>query len=337
MRSRGFTLPGMGSRMMEQQSVPILIAVADPADRKALGKALADAGHRKVVTVADGRKAVAAMAGELFPIVIVDSRLSGMDGFELCRTLRARDLPGYVYILMLTRGNRKSEILKGLEAGADTHLARPFDPADLAARLKAALRVIDLERSLRLTNEEVRALSIRDPLTGIFNRVYLTERLHQEIKRSQRYGHPLSIVMSDIDHFKDVNDQHGHRAGDQILKDFVNRIAGSIRIDVDWMARYGGEEFLIVLPETDLPSACIVAERLRRLVAETPFRLRGKELRITSSFGVASYRSVRQSEKVSFDGLMEQADEFLYQAKREGRNAVRGARPVGPEMKGCAA
>src|SRR5512136_1162150 len=228
----------MGSRVMKQQSVPILIAVEDPADRKALGKALADAGYRKVVTVADGRKAVAAMAGELFPIVIVDSRLSGMDGFDLCRTLRARDIPGYVYILMLTRGNRKSEILKGLEAGADTHLARPVEPAELTARLKAARRVIDLERSLRLTNEEVRALSIRDPLTGIFNRVYLMERLPQELERSQRYGHPLSVIMCDIDHFKEVNDQHGHRAGDQILKDIVNRIAGSIRIDVDWIARY---------------------------------------------------------------------------------------------------
>jgi diguanylate cyclase (GGDEF)-like protein len=199
------------------------------------------------------------------------------------------------------------------------------------------MRVIDLERSLRLTNEEVRALSIRDPLTGIFNRVYLTERLHQEIKRSQRYGHPLSIVMSDIDHFKDVNDRHGHRAGDQILKVFVSRIAGSIRIDVDWMARYGGEEFLIVLPETDLPSACIVAERLRRLVAEAPFPLKGGECRITASFGVTSYSPALQVERINLDQLMEQADEFLYEAKREGRNTVRGARPVGPETKGCTA
>jgi len=259
-----------------------------------------------------------------------------MDGFELCRTLRARNLPGYVYILMLTRGNRKSEILKGLEAGADGHLARPVDPADLDARLKAARRVIDLERRLRLSHEEVRALSIRDPLTGIFNRVYLTERLHQEIKRSQRYGHPLSVIMCDIDHFKDVNDLHGHRAGDQVLKDFVSRIAGSIRIDVDWMARYGGEEFLIVLPETDLPSSYIVAERLRRLVAEAPFHLKGGEFRITASFGVTSYRPVLQAERITLDQLMEQADEFLYQAKREGRNAVRGARAVGPETKGCA-
>ena len=330
-------LRGAVSRMAEQRSIPILVAAEVPSDREGLKKALADAGYRKVVTVTNGPEAVSAMAGEFFPVVIAGSRLSGMNGSEMCRTLRAGIRPGYVYVMMLTRGNRKAEILKALEAGADTHLARPVDPADLAARLKAALRVIDLERSLRLKNEEVRALSIRDSLTGTFNREYLTERLQQELKRSQRYGHPLSLIMCDIDHFKDVNDRYGHRAGDQILKDFVSRIAGSIRIDVDWIARYGGEEFLIVLPETDLASACIVAERLRRLVGEAPFRLRGREIGITSSFGVASCDPARQPGKVSFDGLMEQADRFLYQAKREGRNAVRGARPVGPETKGFAA
>ena len=329
-------MPGRVARMIEQ-SVPVLIAVENPTDRTGLEKILTDAGYREVVSVASGLKAVVALAAEFFPIVITGSRLSGMDGFELCRYIRARNKPGYVYILMLTRGNRKSEILKGLEAGADAHLAKPVEPDELAARLRAARRVIDLERSLRLTNDEVRALSIRDPLTGIFNRVYLMERLPQELKRSQRYGHALSVIMCDIDHFKDVNDQHGHRAGDQILKDFVGRIAGSIRIDVDWIARYGGEEFLIVLPETDLPSSYIVAERLRRLIAESPFRLKGKELSITSSFGVASYQPVRQGEKVSYDLLMEQADEFLYKAKREGRNTVRGASAHEPETKGCAA
>ena len=330
-------LRGAVSRMAEQRSIPILVAAEVPSDREGLKKALADAGYRKVVTVTNGPEAVSAMAGEFFPVVIAGSRLSGMNGSEMCRTLRAGIRPGYVYVMMLTRGNRKAEILKALEAGADTHLARPVDPADLAARLKAALRVIDLERSLRLKNEEVRALSIRDSLTGTFNREYLTERLQQELKRSQRYGHPLSLIMCDIDHFKDVNDRYGHRAGDQILKDFVGRMAGSIRIDVDWIARYGGEEFLIVLPETDLASACIVAERLRRLVGEAPFRLRGREIGITSSFGVASCDPARQPGKVSFDGLMEQADRYLYQAKREGRNAVRGARLVGPETKGFAA
>ncbi len=322
---------------MIEQAVPVLVAVENPTDRAGLENILADAGYGEVVTVANGLKAVVALATRFFPIVIAGPRLSGMDGFELCRYIRARNLPGYCYILMITRGNRKFEILKGLEAGADAHLAKPVEPAELAARLKAARRVIDLERSLRLTNEEVRALSIRDPLTGIFNRVYLMERLPQEMKRSQRYGHPLSVIMCDIDHFKEVNDQHGHRAGDQILKDFVSRIAGSIRIDVDWIARYGGEEFLIVLPETDLSSSYIVAERLRRLVADTPFRLKGRDLCITSSFGVTSYRPARQGEKVSSDLLMEQADKFLYQAKHEGRNAVRGANAHEPEMKGFVA
>ncbi len=321
---------------MVEQSIPILIAVDDPADRAGLEKVLAGAGYRKVVTVSNGLKAAAALTGGIFSVVIAAPRLAGMDGYELCRSIRARSLPGYIYVLMLTRRNRKAEIIRALEAGADASLARPVEPAELVARLRAARRVIDLERSLRLTNEEVRALSIRDALTGIFNRVYLTERLAQELKRSQRYGHPLSLIMCDIDHFKEVNDQHGHRAGDQILKDLVARIAGSIRIDVDWMARYGGEEFLIVLPETDLASAYIVAERLRRLVSETPFRLKAHNLVITSSFGVTSYRPGGHGEKVSFDGLMEQADQFLYQAKREGRNAVRGARVLEFDAKGCA-
>ena len=126
---------------MTLQPVSVLIAISNPSDRTGLEKILADAGYRKVASVANGLKAVAAMAVEFFPIVIIGPQLSGMDSCELCRTLRARSLPGYVYILMLTRGNRKAEILKGLEAGADAHLADPVDPAGLIARLEAARRI----------------------------------------------------------------------------------------------------------------------------------------------------------------------------------------------------
>jgi diguanylate cyclase (GGDEF)-like protein len=260
-----------------------------------------------------------------------------MDGYELCRALRARGGATYVYVLLIAGGRRRDRVLRGLAAGADATLPRPVDPAELSACIGAARRIVDLERSLRLTNEEVRALSIRDPLTGVFNRVYLMERLPQEFKRSRRYGHALSLIMCDIDHFKNVNDRHGHRAGDEVLRDFAGRLSGSIRSDIDWMARYGGEEFLIVLPETDHPSACIVAERLRRLVAEVPFGLGGEKFRITASFGVAGYRPGTQNDRVGFDRLMEQADEFLYQAKREGRNTVRGAAVPGHDAKGCTA
>ena len=322
---------------MNEQSVPILIAVDDPAERGTLAKTLARGGYRRVTAVTSGPEALAAMGREAFAIVIAGVRLAGMDGYELCRALRARGAAAYVYVLLLARGKRKSLVLKGLAAGADATLPQPVDPAELSACIAAARRIIDLERSLRLTNEQVRALSIRDPLTGVFNRVYLMERLPQEFKRSRRYGHALSLIMCDIDHFKDVNDRYGHRAGDEVLKDFAGRVAGSIRIDIDWMARYGGEEFLIVLPETDVPSACIVAERLRRLVAQTPFGFKEGQSRITASFGVASYRPAAQTDGVTFDQLMEQADEFLYQAKREGRNTVRGASTRAPEAKGCTA
>jgi diguanylate cyclase (GGDEF)-like protein len=322
---------------MNGQAVSILIAAAEPAGRRTLVKILAGAGYSRIAAVSSGPEALAAMEKEAFAIVIAEARLAGMTGYDLCRAIRARRAAAYVYVLILARGKRKSLVLKGLAAGADAALPLPADPAELSACVGAARRITDLERSLRMTNEEVRALSIRDPLTGVFNRVYLMERLPQELKRSQRYGHPLSLIMCDIDHFKNVNDRHGHRAGDEVLKDFACRVAGSIRIDIDWMARYGGEEFLIVLPETDLLSACIVAERLRRLVADTPFSLKEGEFRITASFGIASYLPSRQTERITFDQLMEQADEFLYQAKREGRNTVRGAAPRAPEAKGCTA
>ena len=322
---------------MNEQDVSILIAVDDPVESGLLAKTLAGAGYRCIEAVTSGPGALAALEREPFPIVIASAEPAGLGGCELCRAIRARGAAAYVYVLILARGRRKALVLKALAAGADAVLARPVDPAELSARIAAARRIVDLERSLRLTNEEVRALSIRDPLTGVFNRVYLMERLPQELKRSRRYGRPLSLIMCDIDHFKTVNDRHGHGAGDRVLKDFAGRLAGSIRIDIDWVARYGGEEFLIVLPETDLSPAGVVAERLRRLVAETPFGLRDGGIRITASFGVASYRPALQSGRVTFDQLMEQADAFLYQAKRAGRNAVRGAEARDAEAKGCTA
>ena len=322
---------------MNEQAVSILIAVGESAERGFLVKTLARAGYRRVVAVASGPEALSALERESFAIVIAGARLAGMTGYDLCRAIRARRDAAYVYVLILERGRRKSPVLEGLAAGADAVFAQPVDGAELSAGVGAARRIIDLERSLRMTNEEVRALSIRDPLTGVFNRVYLMERLPQELKRSRRYGHPLSLIMCDIDHFKSVNDRHGHRAGDEVLRDFACRMAGSIRVDVDWVVRYGGEEFLIVLPETDLPPACVVAERLRQLVEETPFKLKEGESCITASFGVAVYQPAQQAGPITLDQLMEQADGCLYQAKRDGRNTVRGAAARRPAAKGCTA
>ena len=178
--------------------------------------------------------------------------------------------------------------------------------------------------SLKEANEEIRVLSITDPLTKAYNRGYLMERFPQEIKRAKRYGRHLSVILSDIDHFKQINDTYGHHVGDQVLKQFVRFVLGLIRSDVDWLARYGGEEFLIVLPETDVQGAVFQAERLRTDFSQSPLRISGNEINITVSFGVTGFGPDTPDNVILPEALINTADKYLYQAKRQGRNMVIG-------------
>jgi len=247
-----------------------------------------------------------------------------MDGLELCRAIRKKVLPGYVFIVILTAKDSKDDIVTGLEAGADDYLSKPFNQSELIARLKTGIRILKLEKSLKEANEEVRLLSITDPLTKCYNRGYLTDSLPIEIKRAKRYDRHLSIILCDIDHFKKVNDTYGHQAGDQVLKEFVHYISKSLRQEVDWVARYGGEEFIIVLPETDINAASAVAERLRRVVSKERITLPdGKEIHITASFGVSGFSPETADTTISSEDLINDADRCLYRAKGEGRNKVK--------------
>ncbi len=179
--------------------------------------------------------------------------------------------------------------------------------------------------ALEKANAEITILSITDPLTGIYNRGYLTERIPQEIKRAMRYGHALSVIMCDIDHFKKINDTYGHLAGDQVLKQFVQIITGLIRLDVDWMARYGGEEFFVVLPVTDFAGALHQAERLRTGIAKRPFDVDSNQIDVTASFGVTGFNSQETFEKeITPELIITTADKYLYEAKEQGRNRVVG-------------
>ena len=179
--------------------------------------------------------------------------------------------------------------------------------------------------ALEKANAEITILSITDPLTGIYNRGYLTERIPQEIKRAMRYGHALSVIMCDIDHFKKINDTYGHLAGDQVLKQFVQIITGLIRLDVDWVARYGGEEFFVVLPVTNFAGALHQAERLRAGIAKRPFDVDGNQIDVTASFGVTGFNSQETFEKeITPELIITTADKYLYEAKEQGRNRVVG-------------
>jgi two-component system chemotaxis response regulator CheY len=220
---------------------------------------------------------------------------------------------GYTYFIILTAKGRKEDIIEGLEAGADDFLIKPFDRQELKYRAKIGERIINLElRILELANT--------DALTGVLNRRAFMERMEQEIHRSLREDVPVSLILTDIDYFKKVNDRHGHQVGDLVLQRFTERLSESSR-PYDFVGRYGGEEFVVCLPGADISQAGSVAERMRKRVEEMRITLpdSSQSIQITDSFGVASLRAGSEE---TVDLITGRADDTMYRAKREGRNRV---------------
>lgn len=303
-----------------QDNYKVLIADDDPVSRKLIERSLTRAGYL-VSSAKNGREAMELLQEKFYPIVITDWMMPEMSGKDLCQAIRAHEFPGYIYVMMLTALDTKDDIIVGLQAGADDYLTKPFNQAELMARLSTARRILDLEGSLRRANEAILVLSVTDPLTGVFNRGYMNTRLPDEILRAFRYDRPLSVVMCDIDHFKRVNDTFGHQAGDAVLQHFATGLGQIVRANIDWVARYGGEEFVVVLPETTLDGASFAAERLRKHVEGLVISHEGREIRITASFGVAG-RDRTSGANLRPETLIGDADSCLYRAKNEGRNRV---------------
>lgn len=303
---------------------PVLLAEDQEISRKLTEKILRKTGIN-VTSVENGRKALELFKKQFFPIILSDWMMPEMDGLELCKAIRSTESSGYVFIILLTARDSKEDIIAGLEAGADDYLAKPFNPGELNARIKTGMRILELERSLKKANEEIKKLSVTDPLTGCYNRGYLNDRLSKDITYALRYKHPLSLILCDIDHFKIVNDTYGHQAGDLVLIDFVNTIQQTFRNKIDWLVRYGGEEFIIVLPETNVQGAKVVAERLRTKISRQKTQIDNIEIKVTASFGVAGFTHQIQKEKISDIKLITKADQLLYQAKEEGRNRIKAA------------
>jgi two-component system, cell cycle response regulator len=305
--------------------VNLVLADDDLLQRTVLARVLIRAGYR-VKTVTNGSAALDAVLTGQYPFLITDWDMPGLDGAAVCRAVRAAKLPDYVYILMLTGYVGEAELLTAFEAGADDYVRKPASEPELLARVKAGCRLIDAERSLRDALAQVQRLSITDSLTGVYNRRYLNDQLPREIERAHRYGRALTIIMADLDGFKQLNDTHGHAVGDEVLKSFASRVQSLIRASADWVARYGGEEFVVVLPETTLEYGTAVAEKIRQQCNVLPLSTASGPHRVTASFGVAATPSGLMT-PITAEEMLRDADAALYTSKHAGRNCVTRAVP----------
>lgn len=306
------------SDVAAKNTTNLLLVEDEPTQQMLMERLLSRVGYA-VDVASNGEDALQMIKTGKYQLVLTDWEMPGMDGVTLCRLVREANLPS-VYILLLTSHGAVTDAVAGLRAGANDFIRKPADETELVARLEAGRRVVLLEQSLRDANTQIERLSVTDPLLGIFNRRHLHERLPLEAARARRYGQSLSVVMLDLDHFKKINDTYGHQTGDAVLQHAVALTRRALR-QSDWVARYGGEEFVIVLPDTQLLGAYAVAERMRRLCADTAVQLADTQLVVTASFGVATIDGVAPSNEDG-EAMLRQADEALYESKRAGRNRV---------------
>ncbi|MBY3322109.1 PleD family two-component system response regulator [Rhizobium laguerreae] len=272
-----------------------------------------------VLALSDPQAALFEAAESAFDFVIVNANFDDYDPLRLCSQLRSLERTRFLPILIITEQGADEMVVRALDLGVNDYIIRPVDPNELVARSLTQIRRKRYNDRLRASVKQTIELAVTDPLTGLYNRRYLDNHLNVLFNRSMARGRPLSVLITDIDRFKHVNDTYGHDGGDEVLREFSNRVRSTIR-GADLACRYGGEEFVVVMPDTSPEIAAAVAERLRAAIESAPFMLKhsGEALNVTASFGIAS----RIASVLTPGQLMKQADLALYEAKNTGRNRV---------------
>ncbi len=296
----------------EQQT--ILVVDDEPANIQALGSLLKDEYRIRVAN--SGEKALTMLQDGAQPhpdLILLDVKMPGIDGYEVCRRIKEDPNSSDIPVIFVTAMNAAGDEEQGLNLGAVDYIAKPFNRAIVRARVHTHM-------SLKRKTDLLEQIALLDGLTGIPNRRYFDEQLQREANRSLRQEKSLSVLMMDIDHFKDFNDHYGHGAGDQCLQKVAETLKTTLLRPADMIARYGGEEFVALLPGTDASGAREVAEKLRTAIAELaiPHEHSSASSVVTLSIGCATY-SPQDPEEV-LDGLLKSGDEALYSAKKTGRN-----------------
>ncbi|MCR4440448.1 MAG: diguanylate cyclase [bacterium] len=312
--------------MKDRVHKPRILVVDDVAANVELLKSHLSTQGYEVLVAHSGPEALDIVDQEAPDLVLLDVVMPDMDGFEVCRRLKASTATDFVPVIMVTALDEVEYKVRGMEAGADDFVTKPFNRLELLVRVKSLLRIKQLHdqlehkvRQLQAMEAQLREMAITDGLTGLYNYRYFKEQLTHEVDRAARHKECFSLIMLDIDHFKLYNDTHGHLAGDKVLKDLARLLRDNVR-KIDVAARYGGEEFALILVQTPRPASGVVARKLQALVEEFPFA-HGEQQpqgKLTISMGVATY----PEDGHTAEELIAAADRRLYRAKAEGRNRV---------------
>jgi len=322
-----FPTPQRIPAMSERKKALILVIDSSAANRRLIGECLAQLPDAQTLTAGDGTQALQLFRERSPSLVLMDIALPDIDGLAVAREIRRlensperRDGPNWTPVVLLSSVMDEDILARGILAGADDFLYKPVSEIVLLAKVRAMLRIVALQQDIHEAHRQLKELSTLDGLTGIPNRRHFDETLGAEWKRCLRLDAPLSLIISDVDFFKQFNDIYGHQAGDACLRTVAGALHESLFRVEDTVARYGGEEFAAILPGTDIEGALAVAERMRRSTRELRIpHDRGIDGLISCSFGAACITPTASETPMK---LLQSADSGLYIAKRDGRNRV---------------
>jgi two-component system cell cycle response regulator len=303
---------------MDQSSRRVKILVADdsPIYRKLVEQALSQ--EHALVFATNGRQAIDLFREHLPDLVITDWTMPDISGIEFCQRIRCDFRQVYAYVILLSSNTDKEEVIEGLAAGADDYVTKPFHTGELQARVRVGRRIVDLHNQVQAKNRQLEEMTLTDPLTGLPNRRAIDIWASRQLRAAARHQFPIWLVMADLDHFKSINDTHGHDTGDTVLRGFAEVLKANTR-QSNFCARLGGEEFLLAVTHTEKENIKIPVERIRKQIETKRFTVAGQTFSVTASFGIAGFCGTVAPD---FSDLMSRADAALYAAKHQGRNRI---------------